>query len=354
MSKIDITAHWALADEGWLNIGRHPSAPLLIHNYSQSTQYEKKWTPETLMSRGLITDLEGNVVARPFGKFFNLDEHIGLLGPVPEEPFEVYEKMDGSLGIIFHWDGKVQIATRGSFESDQAVRALEIFQGKYGHVTLDPALTYLVEIIYPENRIVVDYGGLEDLVLLAIMETKTGREMPLEDVGLPMVKRYDGMNDLEALRAIQDANKEGFVVRFHSGLRVKLKFEEYVRLHRILTGVSTRTVWEALKDNTDMEAFLENVPDEFYRWISGVMEDLRGQFAAVEAVCKQELLARIPSDGLHFRTFENRKDAAEYFLGSCTYPHVLFRMLDGKPYDELIWKMLKPEHQKAFAVSDDN
>lgn len=342
MSHIDIAAHFALEAQGYLQIGRHPVAPLLIHNYSQSTQYERFWTPETLISRGLITDLEGRVVARPFGKFFNLDEHIGLIGPVPEEPFEVYEKMDGSLGIIFHWEGKPAIATRGSFESEQAIRATQIFAEKYPHVILDPALTYLVEIIYPENRIVVDYQGMEDLVLLAVVHTATGEELPLPDIGLPRVKRYDGIQDLQALQAIQEENKEGFVVRFKSGLRVKLKFEEYVRLHRIITGVSTRTVWEALMSGMPIEQYLEKVPDEFYKWFRGVEQDLRSQFAAIETVCKQE-----------FRSFDSRKEAAAYYLEQCTYPPVMFKMLDGRPYDEIIWKMIRPEYQKAFAMNDD-
>ncbi len=341
MSHIDIDAHFALEAQGYLQIGRHASAPLLIHNYSQSAQYERHWVAETLMCRGLITDLDGKVIARPFGKFFNLDEHIGLMGPVPEEAFEVYEKMDGSLGIIFHWEGVPQIATRGSFESEQAVRASHILRKKYGHAKLDPAHTYLVEIIYPENRIVVDYAGLEDLVLLAILHTESGEEVALHDVGLPLVKRYDGLKDLDALKAVQEDNKEGFVVRFKSGLRVKVKFDEYVRLHRILTGVNARTVWEALKEGDDLEKFLESVPDEFYKWVRSVEKDLRAQFAEIDADCR-----------LEFRHFDNRKGAAEYYLGQCKYPAIMFRMLDGKNYDEIIWKMIRPEHQKAFALDE--
>ncbi len=342
ISKIDLASHRRLEAEGYLQIGQHASAPLLIHNYSQSAQYERYWVAETLMSRGLITDLEGHVVARPFGKFFNLDEHIGLMGGVPEEPFEVYEKMDGSLGIIYHWDGKAHVATRGSFASEQAIRATAILQKKYGHLVLDPAVTYLVEIIYPENRIVVDYDGLEDLVLLAMMHTETGQELALTDFGLPLVKRYDGLSDLEDLKAIQENNKEGFVVRFASGLRVKVKFEEYVRLHRILTGVNARSVWEVLMAGDSLEAFLEGVPDEFYKWVQGVEQDLRSQYAAIEAQCIGE-----------FKPFENRKEAAEYYLQHCAHPAIMFRMLDGRSYAEIIWKMIRPEHQKAFALNEE-
>ena len=342
MSTIDLNAHRQLETAGYLQIGRHPSAPLLIHNYSQSAQYERHWIAETLMSRGLITDLEGRVVARPFGKFFNLEEHIGLMGDLPAEPFEVYEKMDGSLGILFHWEGKAQIATRGSFESDQAIRANQIFRAKYAHLQLDPDVTYLLEIIYPENRIVVDYDGLEDLVLLGMIHTNSGQELELVDVGLPLVRRYDGIRDLEALKAIQEANKEGFVVRFQSGLRVKVKFDEYVRLHRILTGVNARTVWESLQAGNGLEAFLESVPDEFYKWVRSVEADLRDRFAALDLQCQQE-----------FKHFESRKEAAEYYLQHTSQPAIMFRMLDARPYDEIIWKLIRPEFQKPFALNNE-
>jgi RNA ligase len=261
---------------------------------------------------------------------------------VPEEPFEVYEKMDGSLGIIFHWEGKAQVATRGSFESDQAIKANAILREKYSHVAFDPACTYLVEIIYPENRIVVNYDGLEDLILLAVLHTSTGKEMPITDIGLPMVRRYDGIRDLKALQSIQEDNKEGFVVRFASGLRVKVKFEEYVRLHRILTGVNARTVWEVLKDNGNLDTYLESVPDEFYKWLRGVEADLRAEYDVVEARCKAE-----------FRYFDDRKEAAAYYLQHTSQPPIMFRMLDGRPYDEIIWKLIKPAFQKPFALNDD-
>jgi hypothetical protein len=342
MSEIDIEAHRKLEAEGYLHINRHPSADLLIHNYSQVAQFDRFWVPETLMSRGLITTLEGKIIARPFPKFFNLDEHITLMGPVPAEPFEVYEKMDGSLGIIFHHEGRHHIATRGSFESEQAIKAAEIFREKYSHLQLDPEITYLVEIIYPENRIVVDYAGLNDLVLLAMVHTKTGEELPLLEVGLPLVKRYDGIQDLEELRKVQADNQEGFVIRFQSGLRVKLKFEEYVRLHRILTGVNARTVWEALMEGNSLNEFLEKVPDEFYQWVRKTEADLRQQFAAIEAVAKAE-----------YRTFETRKEAAEYYLQNTTYAPIMFKMLDGKPYDQIIWKLIRPEHIKPFTESEE-
>jgi RNA ligase len=60
---------------------------------------------------------------------------------------------------------------------------------------------------------------------------------------------------------------EGFVIRFESGFRVKLKFTEYVRLHKILTNFTSRDIWESLREKRKIEEILDNVPDEFYQWV---------------------------------------------------------------------------------------
>ena len=60
--------------EGLLFSQKHPSLPLTIWNYSDKVQYEGLWDETLLQCRGLVTDDEGNVVARPFKKFFNMEE----------------------------------------------------------------------------------------------------------------------------------------------------------------------------------------------------------------------------------------------------------------------------------------
>ena len=133
----------------------------------------------------------------------------------------------------------------------------------------------MFEILYPENRIVVDYGNKKELVLLAVIETPTGYEVPYQSV-LPtyskyfaVVKKHDlTINNLTDLKKLEEDNREGFVVRFEDGMRVKVKFCEYVRLHGILTNVSNLVVWEHLKNNYNFDELLDRVPDEFYDWLT--------------------------------------------------------------------------------------
>lgn len=323
----------SLSNEGWLRSQRHPEADLWIYNYTEKTQYESHWTPETLACRGLILDADGVVVARPFGKFFNLGDP--QVGDLPDEPFTVTEKMDGSLGIVYEVDGVQHVASRGSFISEQAVYGTMLLREQ--ELASTPGVTSLFEILYPENRIVVDYFGRRELVMLAAIRHEDGRDALLPAYSGPVVERYfDG--EAIALHDLAErgrANAEGFVVAFESGLRVKVKFAEYVRLHRIVTGVNARRIWESMRDGDDLDLLLEGLPDEIHRWIEDTRAALYADFrAAVDSASR--VFERRP------RTAE-RKALAAYFLASDANPAVLFRMLDGKPFEDLIWRTIRPE-----------
>jgi RNA ligase len=129
--------------DGLLYKQQHPILPLTIWNYTEKVQYEELWDDITLQCRGLVTDDKGTIIARPFRKFFNLEE--GKF--TPTEEFEVYAKMDGSLGVVFWYNDEWHIATRGSFTSDQAIKGKEMLK-KYPLDKLDKNNTYLFEIIY--------------------------------------------------------------------------------------------------------------------------------------------------------------------------------------------------------------
>merc|ERR1711923_624090 len=87
-----------------------------------------------------------------------------------KDTIQINDKMDGSLGIIFycdtvkHW----RCATRGSFASNQAKWATEYLKtnAKVYENIFVKGHTYLVEIIWSENKIIIEYD-YECLVLLA-------------------------------------------------------------------------------------------------------------------------------------------------------------------------------------------
>lgn len=326
-----------MINEKLVSVQKHPDADLFIYNYTPKVQYEKLWNEITLKTRGLILDGQMNVVARPFEKFFNLEEHNP--DEIPHLPFDVYEKMDGSLGILYWLNNKPFIASRGSFTSEQAQHATDILYKKYKHTfnKLNKNSTYLFEIIYPQNRIVVDYGTMDDLILLTIIDNKTGEES-IEEIGFPIVKKYDGVNNLQELKILEEKNKEGFVIRFKNGFRVKMKFEEYVRLHRIITGVSNVVVWEYLSEEKQFDELLNKVPDEFYNWVKKTQNDLLNQYNEIYKQCESV-----------FKELGTRKETALYFQTQ-KYPSVLFSMLDKKNTNKIIWKLIKPKYSKPFKI----
>lgn len=331
-------------EDGLLYKQVHPTLPLTIWNYSEKVQFENLWDEVTLMCRGLVTDNEGNMVAIPFQKFFNIEENRFT----PTENFEVYEKMDGSLGIVFWYQGQWVVATRGSFTSDQAIKATEILN-KYNKDIMFRHLTFCFEIIYPENRIVLDYGDDEKLVLLGTFD-KDGKEVDIDmwsQYGFDVVKKYDGIKDFKELKSMIKDDQEGFVVRFTNGDRIKVKGVEYLRLHKIMTNMSTTAVWECLKNGDDIETILKDVPDEFYEKIKSYVRDLRyGFFQISERAGKLH-------DGFRYGKYNDKdpeptkKEFAEFVLKQQkVLQPVMFAMWDKKNYDEIIWRIIRPEFKK--------
>jgi RNA ligase len=344
-------------EDGLLYKQVHPALSLIIWNYSESVQYGNLWDEVTLQTRGLVTDSEGNVVARPFKKFFNIEQN----KHTPTEEFDVYEKMDGSLGIFFNYKGEWVLATRGSFTSDQSVKGTELLQ-KYDYNRLNPDYTYLFEIIYPENRIVCTYD-FEDLVLLGMIHTQSGYEVNihsgndedirfknlLNNLGFNIVKKYDGISDYTDLKQSIADNKEGFVVRFSNGDRMKIKGEEYLRLHKIMTNLSTIGVWEVLSTGGKMEDYLKDVPDEFYKKVKMYVQSLNYEYYQYsEYVRKMHNGFRYGKYG-DKEVEPTKKEFSEHLERNNVHPKVksiCFAMWDRKPYDHIIWKHLKPKFEK--------
>lgn len=131
-------------EDGLLYSQVHPTLPLTIYNYTDKCTWENLWDEITLMSRGLVVDDLGNIVARPFKKFFNLSEGKTKV----TNNYTIFEKLDGSLGILFFYGGNWIFASRGSFTSEQAIKGKELLDKVCNYNLLDKNNTYCFEIIY--------------------------------------------------------------------------------------------------------------------------------------------------------------------------------------------------------------
>jgi RNA ligase len=330
---------------------KHRDYDLWILNYSPKVQAKQLWDLYTMSCRGLVIDKEGNILARPFKKFKNFEEYDKSEIPQNED-FDVFEKMDGSLIILFYYKAYKEwiVASRGSFISEQAEEARKMVK-KTTLSHLRKTCTYLFEVIYPENRIVVDYGNRKELVLLTIINTKDGGEPTYDDLYATYSKYFtvvkklniDDFSELLQYRELDKDNEEGVVVRFFNGFRMKIKFEEYVRLHAILTNVSNLTVWEHLMNGYDFDELIDRVPDEFYAWLKKTVAVLQGHFNDVKREALEEFV-RI----YHINEIKDRKLFADEAKKSENRA-ILFKIYDKRSYDSIIWKRIRPEYSKPFA-----
>ena len=272
------------------NVSRRERGALAIYNYTASCAFERRWTPTTRVARGLILEESTSlVVARPFEKFFNIGEMPETAADaLPwDEPFEVTEKLDGSLGIVFSYGGRWDIATRGAFESDQAAYAREHLLPRYDFNAFGFWVTALVEIVYPDNRIVVDYGDREELVFLSAICRKSGLPLPVvrsrkyavaaglevarDDLRIGSVSE-DPSNDVDDID--HEPNTEGFVLYWPSrNLRVKIKAPDYVAAHRCLDMVRPKRVLELMAEGRDDDVHAQ-LPDHVRPAFNAIRQDL--------------------------------------------------------------------------------
>jgi RNA ligase len=341
----------------------HPSEPLAILNYTEACVYENGWNDTTLLCRGLIYNTDdGQVVARPFAKFFNYGQPGAAEIPLDAD-VSVTDKVDGSLGIIYRRpsDGFYAVATRGSFGSDQALHATELLGDRYPDFEPDTDTTYLVEIVYPENRIVLDYGDQDDLILLGAVDIATGvvDEPAVARVRSgwagPITETFTYRSLAEALAAAPRPNAEGFVVRRTTGRlgaglgdSVKIKQEDYVALHKIVTGLSQRTVWQHLVDGLPIEDLIKPLPDEFHTWVREVAHELN---RAVDRRATElhtayfDLVSADPTGFSVGATDDAREVKKRFALEAKGHPDAwaLFALYDGKDIRPKLWDQVKPE-----------
>lgn len=270
-------------DNGYIRVQKHPQHPLYIYNYTEKAVFNREWNTATLACRGLIATEHDELVARPFPKFFNHGEAADPYTHDDGWGHVISDKLDGSLGIAYHTpDGQRAVATRGSFASEQAVWATAALND----VAWDwPShKTPLFEIIYPSNRIVLDYGGLEALVYLGYVDNLSGHIYPSNMPPGIGSEPWPGLKAERLLNIEVDRpGREGVVVMYiASNTLVKYKQEDYLILHKLVTNLNARTVYEALLAGTALEDLCAPFPDEFHQWIRDVHFELWEDAEATE------------------------------------------------------------------------
>ena len=191
--------------------------------------------------RGIIFDRNGYLISRPFHKFFNLGEREETQ---PEKidlskKHEVLIKADGSMIRPVMLDGSVVPMTRKGL-TDVAKQswdeAFDTFSDEDLEIIfdwLDRGFTPIFEFVSPTNKIVIEYEKPE-FILLGCRHNLTGGYTGIVSSTLMTHKRFDDARHLQEHTRSLDEKIEGYVVRFDDGHMIKIKTDEYLRLHKVI------------------------------------------------------------------------------------------------------------------------
>jgi RNA ligase len=227
------------------------------------------------------------------------------------------------------------------------------YEAPFAHL-VNEGWTYIFEIVYRANRIVVDYGETDDLFYLGRVHIASGRTESADAAAVrwpgPQAFTFEGRTLARALELEPRPNAEGVVIHFlRTDTRVKAKQADYVALHRLITGMNARVVWERIGDGETAESLCQGIPEEFWAWVRQVafeLEDERDRIIAEANAGHERILAALPEDW-------TRKD---YALAAVKSPYRawLFNLLDRRDPGPGIWKTLKPSGERTLvACSED-
>ena len=355
---IDVAELGRLVDDGFVSARRHPSLDLTVLNYTPKA-VSSDWGKTLRRCRGLVYSDDLEIQHHGFEKFFNWgDPKTGLIPPGTPR---VFEKADGSYLSVFWYKNELVVNTRGSFESDQAKWGKNWIQNHFtGKICSysERELSFIFEVIIPEARKVVDYD-YSGLVLLGAINRDGTEHSPecvnfyvstwLEDY--KVVKEYD-YEDLGTLQAKNVPNEEGYVVTYYQSqgpaFRVKLKFSDYVRLHRIIFNTSSISIWELTKRAECVNIILAEASEEIKSWANKLSEQIQKDHDSIKtsytgAFRTINTLVNGACFGIDVSDRERRKTFALY-AKPYAHPELLFTLLDGRldKFEDQVWELVKP------------
>lgn len=365
-------------NEGLVECRYHNDLPLRLLIFSREVHHNGPWDDVTTKCRGLIVGPKDRIIARPFEKFFNLntsDRPETHLSNLPHTQPIITDKVDGSLGILYEYNGYSGIATKGSFNSDQAKWATEWYRQCCPNAQWPEGFTPIFEII--NERIqhhVVHYHGREKLILLALINVETG-----EEADYNTLYYWAKINGLEAVEVYSKTvgtiinedrqNREGYVLSWprpsQPPLKIKVKHQSFLDLQKIVHAATPKAILEALESrNIDvLNTWIGQTNEPVGMWVKNWVTRLNWKFAEillknrnVYTRAMYECAGKALASGELINKHEARKKFAEIVTAQAPNPAICFAILDDKDHEPLVWKevakVFEPELAQSFALSE--
>lgn len=257
-----------LVEEFDIVVNSHKCLPIHILNYDQIKSPKKH--PITMDCRGLVIDNNFNIIARSFKRFFNYGEF-----PEQDAIFDwggvtVKSKEDGSLILLYFYEGQWRVNTRGSFGDGQLPyltdKSWENLVNEIigdGYEELNKDFTYVCELCSLNNRVVRPYE-IPKLYFLASFhkEYEVVYDIKHSFFSYPneyMLNSICAVHDWLEANAVLDPTFEGFVLKDKQGLMMKVKSKSYYNLHRIKNN-------DQFKIEFIIETLIKNETGELYAY----------------------------------------------------------------------------------------
>ena len=308
------------------------------------------WTNFARASRGVVVDFNTKrILAFPYRKFFNLFEsHTISLAEAEKRPIAgVMEKLDGSM-IVLYYDETTKTfnaTTKGSLDSEQGAYATTIIPESVKNIKLLQTYTLIFELISSKFTIVVPYdkkpGYSEGLYLTGVREMKSEKLFEPDEVqafarqyNLPTFKTYR----FPTIQSIVDNAKtlpymdEGFVVRFAGEeLMVKIKGDEYLRVHRFLSSLTDKNLLDVMiaGEEENVITNIGMVPEEYRQDVIDTLARYKKEAIMFRDEC-YEWLSKVPKA---HSTFQGDRKTSAIWINTTApkeYRKFLFGLLDGK------------------------
>lgn len=253
---------------------RHSTLPLTVYSYGRRAVFDNHWDDVTRKTRGLIVDDDGNIIARPYEKFFsyefpgvsetyarsveNIDKAYG--------PPVITEKINGCLGVYWKYGEEWGISTKGSFNSEHAKWATKWMQDhvqKYGTLQFPEGYTPVFEIICQDVQPHVIKYRYDECVLLSLINIETGEELSHTETviqGLVNELRVPVEFTKTLTEALGDDSDyfEGYVATWHrpglAPFKLKVKFPTFLENRKVFYEEQKQAKEQVVKDDMTEKA----------------------------------------------------------------------------------------------------
>lgn len=268
----------ALVEKYSIHVKRHIDYPNLVQlKYDQLNSPMSKDVVQEC--RGVILDENDNwkVICLPFTKFFNY--HEGQADKINWKTATKYEKIDGSLMTMYHYDHKWHVASSGLPDAsgqikDQDFTMKDLFWKTWDELKFDKPdfilMNYMFEMSSPFTKIIVPHTS-SSISLIGARDLESLEERTVEETSAffnwntPHTFEVESLEDaVEFCKHLNPMKQEGLVIVDSKFNRIKVKSPQYVCLGLLGHGpdykkLDPKYILEIIRTNEGSE-FLSYMP----------------------------------------------------------------------------------------------